>query len=72
MPLIYITLALVAVYLGDKALKAYKSKRLKPKAKRARNKKGRFVADNPNTSKNEAWIGGKSPKKNPKKVIKKK
>jgi len=46
--------------------------------KRARGKKGRFVADDPNTPDvNEAWVGGKAPKKKkPKakvtKIVKKK
>ena len=71
MSLIYIALALVVVYLADKAFKAYKSKRLKPKAKRTRNKKGRFVADNPNTSKNEAWVEANHPKKILKKLSRK-
>ena len=30
---------------------------------RAKNKKGRFVADDPKTKENEAWVGGKAPKK---------
>ena len=33
------------------------------KPKRARTSKGKFVADNPSTPKNEAWEGGKAPKK---------
>ena len=28
---------------------------------RAKNNKGKFVADNPATPENEAWVGGKSP-----------
>lgn len=46
--------------------------------KRARGKKGRFVADDPTTPDvNEAWVGGKAPKKKkPKakvtKIVKKK
>ena len=28
---------------------------------RARNEKGQFVKDNPTTTKNEAWVGGKAP-----------
>ena len=28
---------------------------------RARNKKGQFVKDDPTTTKNEAWVGGKAP-----------
>ena len=31
--------------------------------KRAKNKKGHFVADDPKTKENEAWVGGKAPKK---------
>ena len=38
------------------------------KAKRARTKKGKFVADNKNTANiNEAWVGGKAPAKKSKK-----
>jgi hypothetical protein len=33
------------------------------KPKRARGKKGKYKADNPKTAKNEAWVGGKAPKK---------
>ena len=34
------------------------------KPKRARNSKGQFVGDNNSTKgKNEAWVGGKAPKK---------
>ena len=36
----------------------------KPKPKRARGKKGRYLADDPTTKGvNEAWVGGKAPKK---------
>ena len=36
----------------------------KSKPKRARNEKGRFVADDKSTKGvNEAWVGGKAPKK---------
>ena len=35
-----------------------------PSGVRAKDKKGRFVADDPNTPDvNEAWVGGKAPKK---------
>ena len=30
--------------------------------KRARNKKGHYIPDDPTTDKNEAWVGGKAPK----------
>lgn len=36
------------------------------KPKRAKNNKGKFVADDPATEKNEAWVGGKAPAKKPK------
>ena len=39
------------------------------KPKRARDDKGAFIADDPSTPENEAWVGGKSPKKKKKKVI---
>tara|TARA_Y100000590_G_scaffold458974_2_gene614848 strand:+ start:1269 stop:1469 length:201 start_codon:yes stop_codon:yes gene_type:complete len=36
----------------------------KPKPKRARGKKGRYLADDPTTKGiNEAWVGGKAPKR---------
>ena len=31
--------------------------------RRRKNKKGQFVADDPKTKENEAWVGGKAPKK---------
>ena len=38
------------------------------KPKRARGKKGKFLADDPTTAfTNEAWVGGKAPKKKRKK-----
>lgn len=44
---------------------------VKPKPKRARTKKGRYKADDKSTKGyNEAWVGGKAPKK--KKKAKKK
>ena len=40
----------------------------KPKPKRARGKKGRYLADDPTTKDyNEAYVGGKAPKKKRKK-----
>lgn len=42
------------------------------KPKRARTKKGRFVADDKSTPDiNEAWVGGKAPKKKKKKKVSK-
>ena len=44
----------------QKALK----KEMMKKPKRARGKKGRYLADDPTTKDvNEAWVGGKAPKK---------
>jgi len=63
MTVIYIILALVVLYFVDKALKKVKPIEPQPKAKRTRTKKGKFVADDPRTPQNEAWVGGKSPKK---------
>ena len=31
--------------------------------KRARNEKGHYIADDPSTPENEAWVGGVAPKK---------
>ena len=36
---------------------------VKAKPARAKNTKGKFVADNPATPENEAWVGGKAPAK---------
>ena len=63
MTVIYIILALVVLYFVDKALKKVKPIEPQPKAKRTRTKKGKFVSDDPSTPQNEAWVGGKSPKK---------
>ena len=63
MTVIYIILALVVLYFVDKALKKVKPIEPQPKAKRTRTKKGKFIADDPSTPQNEAWVGGKSPKK---------
>ena len=63
MTVIYIILALVVLYFVDKALKKVKPIEPQPKAKRTRTKKGKLIADDPSTPQNEAWVGGKSPKK---------
>jgi hypothetical protein len=42
----------------------FKNMMTKSKPKRARGKKGRYKADDPTTKDvNEAWVGGKAPKK---------
>ena len=46
----------------------YKKGDLYKKPKRARGKKGKYLADDPKTAfTNEAWVGGKAPKKKSKK-----
>ena len=44
--------------------KKFEGMYMKQKPKRARGKKGRYLADDPTTKGiNEAWVGGKTPKK---------
>ena len=44
--------------------KKFEGMMTKEKPKRARGKKGKFLADDPRTKEfNEAWVGGKKPKK---------
>ena len=46
----------------------FKNMLTKEKPKRARGKKGRYLADDKSTAfTNEAWVGGKAPKKGKKK-----
>ncbi len=35
--------------------------KVRTKPLRARNEQGQFIANNPNTPENEAWVGGKAP-----------
>ena len=74
-PLTYIVLTIIGMTIYQ--LKKEKSstkccesnKTSKPSTpKRARTNKGKYKADDPKTAKNEAWVGGKAPKK---KAIKK-
>ena len=37
--------------------------KVEEKPKRARNEDGHFIADDPSTPENEAWVGGVSPSK---------
>tara|TARA_R100000544_G_scaffold34953_1_gene22036 strand:- start:455 stop:730 length:276 start_codon:yes stop_codon:yes gene_type:complete len=54
----------------DKAMKEAEVELDKFEPKRARTKKGRYVKDNKSTSNiNEAWVGGKAPKKRAKKKV---
>ena len=53
--------------------KKFEGMMTKAKPKRARGKKGKYLADDPTTKGvNEAWVGGKAPKKRKKKNVKKK
>ena len=68
-PLTYIVLAIIGltIYQLTKEKSSSKccesNKTSTPSTpKRARNK-GKFVADDPKTPQNEAWVGGKAPKK---------
>ena len=65
----FIILGLVYDFFWGKNLEKLSSKFQEPnktsstsKPKRAR-KNGKYVGDNPKTAKNEAWVGGKAPKK---------
>jgi hypothetical protein len=70
-PIIWLLASIVAVAV----IEVKKSKKCSTKSQganktsctskptRARTSKGKFVADNPTTPKNEAWEGGKAPKK---------
>ena len=54
------------------AVKEWKKYGMMKKPKRARGKKGKYLADDPTTKDvNEAWVGGKAPKKRGKKNGKK-
>ena len=48
-------------HFGD--LISGKSKEPVAEPKRARNDKGHYIADDPSTPENEAWVGGKAPVK---------
>ena len=68
-PLTYIVLAIIGLTIyqltkGKSSTKCCGSNKTSTPTtpKRARNK-GKFVADDPKTPQNEAWVGGKAPKK---------
>ena len=71
-PTTYIVLAIIALTIVElkrstNCCKANKTSS-PSKPKRARGKKGKYLADDPTTpNKNEAWEGGKAPKKRAKK-----
>ena len=69
-PMTYIILAVVVLAIfkikkGKSSTKCCESNKTSTpsKPKRARSKGGKFVADDPKTPQNEAWVGGKAPKK---------
>ena len=54
--------------MAQKALEKEMKYAMMKKPKRARGKKGKYLADDPTTKDvNEAWVGGKAPKKGKKK-----
>ena len=63
--LLIIVLTIVGLKKGKSSTKCCESNKTSTpsKPKRARTSKGKFVADNPKTARNEAWVGGKAPKK---------
>jgi hypothetical protein len=73
-PLTYIVLAIIGLTIyqlkkGKSSTKCCGSnKTLTPSTPKRARKGGKFVADDPTTPQNEAWVGGKAPKK---KAIKK-
>ena len=76
-PLTYIVLAIIGLTIyqlkkGKSSTKCCGSNKTSTPStpKRAR-KGGKFVADDPKTPQNEAWEGGKAPKKSAKKTPKK-
>ena len=69
-PILWLGVAIVVIALIESKRQKSSTKAKEPnktsrtsKPRRARTSKGKFVADNPNTPKNEAWEGGKAPKK---------
>tara|TARA_Y100000052_G_C2936913_1_gene78048 strand:- start:152 stop:511 length:360 start_codon:yes stop_codon:yes gene_type:complete len=71
-PLTYIVLAIIGLTIyqltkGKSSTKCCGSNKTSTPStpKRARSKGGKFVADDPKTPQNEAWVGGKAPKKKP-------
>jgi len=68
-PMTYIVLVIIALTIVELKKQKSSTKCCKPnktstpsEPKRAR-KNGKYVGDNPKTAKNEAWVGGKAPKK---------
>ena len=68
-PTTYIVLLIIAMTIyqlkkGKSSTKCCETNKTSTpsKPKRAR-KNGKYVGDNPKTAKNEAWVGGKAPKK---------
>ena len=63
--LLIIVLTIVGLKKGKSSPKCCGSNKTSSpsKPKRARTNKGKYKADDPKTAKNEAWVGGKAPKK---------
>ena len=63
--LLVIVLTIVGLKMEKSSPKSKKANKTSTpsKPKRARGKKGKYKADDPKTAKNEAWEGGKAPKK---------
>ena len=63
--LLIIVLTIVGLKKGKSSPKCCESNKTSSpsKPKRARTNKGKYKADDPKTAKNEAWVGGKAPKK---------
>ena len=63
--LLIVVLTIVGLKKGKSSTKCCEPNKTSSssKPKRARTKSGRYVKDNPKTAKNEAWVGGKAPKK---------
>ena len=68
-PLTYIVLAIIGltIYQLTKEKSSSKccesNKTSTPSTPKSARNKGKFVADDPKTPQNEAWVGGKAPKK---------
>jgi hypothetical protein len=63
--LLIVVLTIVGLKKGNSSTKCCESNKTSTPTtpKRARTNKGKFVADDPKTPKNEAWVGGKAPRK---------
>tara|TARA_B100001996_G_scaffold318380_1_gene261928 strand:- start:1395 stop:1721 length:327 start_codon:yes stop_codon:yes gene_type:complete len=58
----------VEQFITDSVIRSPVEVKEETKPRRARNKKGHYVKDDPSTPENEAWVGGEAPKVAPKKT----